>query len=91
MNAATFDLTVTLSAAQTSAVTVPFTVGGSAGNPADFTIGASPLVFAPSQTSRTITVTVVDDTAVDPGETNNGGGHGPRHHGHGHGHGDASQ
>lgn len=67
---ATRTLTVQLSAASGRPVTVPYTVGGTATNPADYSISpASPLSFAPGETSKTITITVVDDTEVESDET----------------------
>jgi hypothetical protein len=51
------------------AVTVPFTVGGTAGSPGDYTITASPVTIPAGSTTGTITVTVVNDTVVEPSET----------------------
>jgi len=63
-------LTVNLSAASGQTVTVPFTVTGTAtGGGTDFSIAASPLTFAAGTTSRTIAITVVNDTLDEPNET----------------------
>ena len=48
---------------------MPFTVGGTATNPADYTITASPLTIAAGSTTGTITVTVVADAVAEPDET----------------------
>ena len=53
----TATITAQLSGISTQAVTVPFTVGGTAANPADYTITASPLTIAAGNTTATITVT----------------------------------
>ncbi|MEE2939721.1 MAG: Calx-beta domain-containing protein, partial [Planctomycetota bacterium] len=52
---------VTLSSASAGDVTIPFSVGGSAGA-ADATVSSSPLVIPAGQTSGLIDVTVLDDT-----------------------------
>jgi hypothetical protein len=67
----TIGITVRLiGAAQSSEVTVPFTVGGSAiGGGVDYEISSSPLVFAPGETSQTIDVTIIDDSADESNET----------------------
>ena len=67
-----FVFTVTLSRAVTSPVTVRFaTANGTAvaGPTRDYMATRGMLTFAPGQTSRTITVTVRDDTRVEPDET----------------------
>ena len=64
--------TVTLSRAATSPVTVRFaTANGTAvaGPARDYMATRGMLTFAPGQTSRTITVTVRDDTLVEADET----------------------
>ncbi len=69
-----FTFTVSLSAADSVARSVTWTVAGSGANPAggaDFG-GALPsgtLTFAPGETSRSITVHVTGDTLVEPDET----------------------
>lgn len=60
---------VRLSAAQTSAVLVPFTVAGTASAGTDFTITASPLSFPAGATTATIAVSLLDDRVAEPGET----------------------
>ena len=62
-------ITAQLSSPASQAVAVPFTVGGTAGNPADYTISASPLTIAAGNTTGTITVTVIADTLAEPNET----------------------
>ncbi|MCC7285300.1 MAG: hypothetical protein IT503_03880 [Burkholderiaceae bacterium] len=48
---------------------MPSTVGGTAANPADYTISASPLTIAAGNTTGAITVTVIADTLAEPNET----------------------
>ena len=62
-------VTAQLSAASGQAVTVPFTVTGTATNPADFTITASPITIPAGQLQATALITVVNDTADEPNET----------------------
>jgi len=67
---ATRTATISLSAASALTVTVPFSVSGTATDPDDYSIApVSPLVFAPGETSKTVTITVVDDSDVEPEET----------------------
>lgn len=68
-NAGTIQVTVNLSAASSSPVTIPFTVEGTANTPSDFTISASPLVIPAGQTFGTIQVNVVDAIGFEPTET----------------------
>ena len=65
------ELTVMLDAAFLyTTVTVPLTVTANGGaTEADYTISTDELVFAPGDTSKTVTVTVVDDTVDDDGES----------------------
>mgnify|MGYP001085340912 CR=1 FL=1 len=64
------NLSVSLSASYVETVTVDFAVtGGTAVNPDDFTIAASPLTFNPGVTQQDIVITVVDDGEVEPDET----------------------
>jgi len=58
-------ITVSLSAASGLGVTVPYAVTGTAHNPADYTISASPLVIPAGSTSGTITVSIVNDSATE--------------------------
>ena len=65
----TASIAVRLSSPSTQTVTVPFSVAGSAGNPADYTISGSPVQITPGNTSATIDVTVAGDAVAEPGET----------------------
>jgi ELWxxDGT repeat protein len=61
---------VQLSAASGRTVTVPYGVSGTATQDSDYTIDLpSPLVFAPGETAKTITITIIDDSLVEPAET----------------------
>jgi len=63
-------LSVSLDQSSGQTVTVDFAVtGGSAVNPDDYTIAASPLTFDPGITSQDIVITVVDDGLVESDET----------------------
>ncbi len=63
-------LSVSLSASYVETVTVDFAVtGGTAVNPDDFTIAASPLTFDPGITQQDIVITIVDDGEDEPDET----------------------
>ncbi|MDB5385787.1 MAG: Cadherin domain protein, partial [Planctomycetaceae bacterium] len=68
-SAGTITLTVNLSAATSSNVTIPFTLSGTAANPADYSISASPLTIAAGSTSGTIQITIVDDSIAEGNET----------------------
>lgn len=62
--------TVTLSAANTSAVTVKYdTANGTATAGSDYQSASGTLTFAPGDTSKTITVAVNGDTVAEPDET----------------------
>lgn len=62
--------TLQLSAARATAVTVPFTIGGSASNGPDYTLSrTSPVTFDPGVTQVTIKITPVDDVIDEPAET----------------------
>ena len=65
-----FDVTVTLDEAfLDTTVTVPITVTANGGaTDADYILSADELVFAPGDTEKTFTVTVVDDTIDDDDE-----------------------
>jgi hypothetical protein len=67
-NAGAAVITVRLSAASERSISVPFTLGlGTATLNVDFTVGTlSPLTFVPNQTTRTITIDMIDD-ADGPG------------------------
>ena len=61
---------VTLSKPVTWDVSVDYaTANGSATAPSDFASASGTLTFAPGETSKTITVNVVGDTAIEPDET----------------------
>jgi len=61
---------VTLSAAQTTAVTVDFATGnGTATAGSDYVTQTGTITFAPGQTSKTIEIVVSGDTTVEPNET----------------------
>ncbi|HUD40841.1 MAG TPA: IPTL-CTERM sorting domain-containing protein [Dokdonella sp.] len=64
-----FVYTVTLDQAAPSAVSVSYTLGGTATAGTDFTSPASPLVIPANTTSATITVTPTADAAIEPDET----------------------
>jgi len=67
---ATANLSVSLSAAYAEAVTVDFAVtGGTAVDPDDFTIAASPLTFNVGVTQQDMVITIVDDGLVESDET----------------------
>ena len=64
------NLTVTLTGQTGQTVTVNYAVtGGSADTPADFTISGTSLTFNPGETSKTVPITVVDDSASESDET----------------------
>jgi hypothetical protein len=61
-NAGTFTLTVRLSTASGSPISVPFTLGGTAVNGANYSgVTASPLAIPAGKTTATITGTLIDD------------------------------
>ena len=69
-SAGTALITVTLSTAVTQTVTVKYaTRDGTAKAPADYTTISGTLTFAPNQTSKTITIPIVDDTLAEGAET----------------------
>jgi hypothetical protein len=62
--------TVTLSPAAASTVTVGYaTADGSATAGSDYTAASGTLTFTAGQTSKTVSVTIAGDTAVEPDET----------------------
>ncbi len=66
----TATFTVTLSSASAATVTVGYaTVNGTAAAPGDFTAASGTLSFTPGSTTRTISVAVSGDTAVESTET----------------------
>lgn len=60
---------VVLTHAPATAVSVPFTLGGTATTPDDYSTSASPVVFGVGETSRMIEVTLVDDSTPESTET----------------------
>jgi hypothetical protein len=67
--AGTAIVTVQLSAVSDDDVTVPFTAGGTATNPSDYTMTASPITIPAGSTTGTATVTIVDDALAEADET----------------------
>jgi hypothetical protein len=66
----TVSITVQLSTASTKAVSVPFTLGGTArSGGTDFVATGSPLTIAAGDTSATITLTLTDDAVNETTET----------------------
>jgi hypothetical protein len=65
------NLVVTLSAASGQTVTVNYAVtGGTAtGGGVDYTLAGGTLSFAPGETSKSISVAIVNDTLIEPSET----------------------
>ena len=67
---ATVDFTVTLSRSASGTVSVDYTTqDGSATAGADYTTASDTLTFSSNQTSKTVSVTVLDDDHDDDGET----------------------
>jgi hypothetical protein len=64
-----FVYTVTLDQAAPTALSLNYTIGGTATAGADFTSPASPLVIPANTTSGTITVTPTADSTIEPDET----------------------
>lgn len=72
--AGTVSLVVNLSAASERPISVQFTVptgtaGGTARPGADYTFTPGTLTFAPGQTSKTITLGLIQETTLEPNET----------------------
>ncbi|WP_374057830.1 putative Ig domain-containing protein [Xanthomonas sp. WHRI 6108] len=61
--------TVTLDQAAPSAVSVAFSVGGTATSGTDYAAVSSPLVIAAGQTTGTITINPTADSTIEPDET----------------------
>ncbi len=61
--------TATLSAVSGRAITVPFSVGGTAGNPGDYTITSSPLTIPAGSPNGAVTITVVGDSQSESNKT----------------------
>ncbi|MBA3684326.1 MAG: hypothetical protein H0W72_03700, partial [Planctomycetes bacterium] len=63
-------IVVSLSSSSPAPVLVPFMLAGSAGNGADFTVvPPGSMTFAPGQTSKSITITAVDDGLIEGNES----------------------
>ena len=60
-SAGTLTITAMLSTVSGQTVRVPFTVGGTASNPADYAISASPIIIPAGSSSGTITISLTDD------------------------------
>jgi Calx-beta domain/Carboxypeptidase regulatory-like domain len=65
----TSTFTVSLSNQSSSTITVDIAAGGTANSPSDFTLDVILLSFAPLETTKTVTATIVGDTLVEPNET----------------------
>lgn len=66
----TLDFTVTLAPAASETVTVDYaTADGTATQPADYTATTGTLSFTAGETTKTVSVPIVDDTTPDNGET----------------------
>ena len=69
-SAGTATVQVRLSAASSQAVTVPYTISGTATNGTDFSVSpASPITIPANSTSATVTINIVDDGTTEPTET----------------------
>ncbi|HVP12283.1 MAG TPA: Calx-beta domain-containing protein, partial [Phycisphaerae bacterium] len=68
-SAGSMTVTAQLSAVSAHDVTVPFTVGGTASTPSDYTITASPITITAGSTTATITISIVNDLIDEPDET----------------------
>ena len=64
----TATITVNLAPASTARVTVPFTLSGTATNRADYSIATSSVVFNPGETSKTITINLINDVIDEPND-----------------------
>lgn len=63
-------LNVVLSPAATQAVTVAYAVtGGTAGNGADYSLSPGTLTFNPGETNKMISISITNDSLVEPEET----------------------
>ncbi len=62
-------LTVNLSAAAYTTVIVNFSTSGTASLTGDYSIGSSPITLPASETSKTIPISVVNDSIQEPDET----------------------
>ncbi len=62
-------VTATLSAAATTALSIPYTISGTATNGTDFTVTPATFNFAVGATTATITVNTIDDAVIEATET----------------------
>ena len=62
-------VTISLSSASSLDVTVPFTVSGTANNPADFSVSASPVMILAGQLSANVTISPAEDLLDEVDET----------------------
>ena len=66
----TIDFVVTLNPASEESVTVDYaTANGTASSGSDYTAGSGSITFAAGETSRTITVAIIDDSVEEDDET----------------------
>ncbi|MCX6854175.1 MAG: putative Ig domain-containing protein [Verrucomicrobia bacterium] len=63
-NAGSVSITVTITPAPTGTVTVPFTISGTATAGQDYSVSGSSLSFDASNTTRTVSVSVLDDRII---------------------------
>ncbi len=68
-DAGTLTVTLSLSAASDSSISVPFALTGTAANGSDYTITQSPILIAAGATSADISIDVINDSADEPDET----------------------
>lgn len=66
---ASTNIEVILTPALSATVTVNYTVGGSASAGSDYTLSAGSVTFSPSQTNRTIALSLLDDGTAEADET----------------------
>jgi unsaturated chondroitin disaccharide hydrolase len=64
----TVTISIQLSNPSTLAVTLPFTVSGTASNPVDYTITPSPVVIPAGETTGSITIQLVNDSLLETDE-----------------------
>lgn len=67
--AGTATAALTLSAASSSVISIPYTVSGTATNPSDHTLAAGSVSFAAGSTTATISVPIVNDAVSEANET----------------------
>ena len=67
--AGSFDVTITASLPPVSPISVPFVASGSATSGTDYTVSPSPLAFGIGETSKTVTITLTQDSLLETNET----------------------